>query len=375
MSFPPGHHSATHAVASSKGCWDTIRVDSLIHVRDTLPPSAPRMKRVSVNANSSVLVEWTGIDPEETDHLVLSRKKSGQSSFQPLIKMDSTNTRALVDTGLNTLQNRYSYKLLAHDVCNLETPQMGDPHTTINAEAHPVKNRTNRITWTQYEGASPKRYIIFRSRGKTGKFQPLTSVSPGKTVYFDTTATCSGLYAYRIKAVGLDQKPLLHSWSDTARSETEGVPDSTLTVRIKRTTVIGDENVLTEWEPPIAGQWAIEQYKILRKKGKGGAFRQINTVPAPATSYTDTRVNVQEQHYRYKIQPITRCKAEGKSGVGSSILLKGDRNENRTLLQWTPYLNWSEGVDKYKIQIKRPDGTWETIKTVGGKTTETEVSP
>ncbi len=378
LSFGPGKHDITHAIGNKWGCWDSIRIDSAVHVYDTLAPQAPRIERVSVSNNSSVLVDWK-VPPQQSkgsfDHFNMYRKKKGYPNFQPAWEIDTLANTALMDTGLITLEHAYSYKLQTHDVCGGESSQKGPPHTTMNLEAEPTNKRTVRLEWNHYGGKEPKAYLVFRKDQKSGNFKPIASVNPPEHTYFDTAAVCRGAYAYRIKAMMLADKPGVHSWSDTAKATPGGLSKELFSADIIRSTVIDDRDVLTEWQTPDIGHWAIDGYKVLKKGGNDSSFHAIKTIPAPANAYTDPDVDVNLDRYQYRVRSVSVCKTGLKSRIGSSILLTGSRNEDETRLEWTPYVNWDEGVDHYEIQIRRPDGSWETIETVNGERTKALIAP
>lgn len=62
------------------------------------------------------------------------------------------------------------------------------------------------------------------------------------------------------------------------------------------------------------------------------------------------------------------------SSNSSSILLKGNWENESSRLRWTKYDKWDTGVERYEVEkYNWSTGQWEKVKTVPGNATETNV--
>jgi hypothetical protein len=117
------------------------------------------------------------------------------------------------------------------------------------------------------------------------------------------------------------------------------------------------------------GQY-VTGYKILRSTDETN-FEQIALVPAYQNSYIDEDVDVNTTKYYYQIMSINVCLIDSKEGVKSdNIVLKAKADEAWGInLEWTPYLNWTNGVAFYIVEKLDENGQWKVIKQVNGSTT------
>jgi hypothetical protein len=279
-------------------------------------------------------------------------------------------TSTYVDnSGLNTLQNVYTYKLLTLDQCGYALPLSAlNPHTTINVTATPVNNNI-RVSWTKYLGCNVSSYEINRVNLANGTSQLIGTVPPNTLSYIDQGFYCPDEYSYRITATSICGNPYI-SLSDTSVA----VPANPLAgqkVEVVRSTVINDKDVLTEWLPPVLAPTRVIQYNVMRSTDNVN-FSEIASLPASALSYIDYDTDVHQQEYYYRIDVVSDCQVVGTlSNDGSSILLKSDWENEKTKLWWTKYTDWDTGVDYYIIEKENPFGQWDPVKTVPGTETQT----
>ena len=97
-------------------------------------------------------------------------------------------------------------------------------------------------------------------------------------------------------------------------------------------------------------------------------------VSANQNYFEDYSVDLQHKIYYYKVAAFNYCNILNvQSNEGSSILLKGDYDPNgKSLLRWTPYSEWNNGVDHYQLERQNKFGVWEPVKTTDPKTTEAD---
>lgn len=360
-------------VVNQGGCQDTFYMASPIVVYDSAPPLPTAISYVTVLDNSSVKITWPkSNEPDITKYIVyrLNLTSGGYDSIATLLQQPSS-IFTYVDSGLNTLQNAYTYKVQAHDYCGgFQLLENLMAHKTIEVS---VVGRfmKNDMRWNHYLGCDFSHYEIYRKENVNSSFVFLTSISKSINNYLDTTAYCEGEYAYQIKAVAICGDARFDSWSDTTKAFTTSDLGKQF-VDITRTTVVNDSYTLTEWKPPSYRSDLITSYNIYRSVDQVN-YNLIATVPSQASYYDDYNVNVDAKNYYYKVEIINTCNSATQQGrIGSSILLDVYESEITNILKWTKYTDWNSGIEKYVIEKLNSNGDWEQIKVVSGSITEWE---
>lgn len=374
----PGFYNVSLTITNDNGCYDTHTEVDFIEVYDTVPPPVTPILSVSVLSNTSVEVKWMPSQAFDLYEYRLFRYNQSTTGYDLIYTLVDTNNAnpnvnlVYVDNGLNTLNNVYTYKVQTVDRCQYKLPlSQSLAHTTINVTAQ-TQGTNIKVTWTPYGGCPVSVYEINRIEVPSGISQFVGSVNGNSQLTFtDTTLSCPFPYSYRITARDLCGNPY-HSLSDTAVA----TPVNSLAgqkVEVVRSTVIFNKNVLTEWTAPNMAPDRVQKYNVLRSTDNFN-FTVIASVPAGNYSYIDNTVNVNSNHYYYKVDVINDCNISGAiSNEGSSILLKSDWNQEKTKLDWSEYEKWDTGVDYYIIEKRNSDGQWIQIKMVDGSETETVI--
>ncbi|MCZ2276421.1 MAG: PKD domain-containing protein [Bacteroidia bacterium] len=373
----PGLYSVTLAVTNNGICTDSLVQIAYITVYDSIPPSAPQLLSASVKSDNEVTLTWMNVADADIWAYHLYRQNRLTAGWDLIYSVIDTNGVALnvintfTDTGLVTLCENYSYRLQAEDRCGNRNPLDSlTIHTTMNISAFDQGSGI-RVEWTPYSGCYFDEYELQRSEAGGGSWVEVAKLSSLITSYIDSSGLCPGIYNYRIKARSLCNSAY-SAWSDTSASGTEGVGRQV--VDIVFVTVMDDEYISLEWEPPLAFPDHVIGYELYRSSDKISYFR-LTSLSNTELKYDDYAVDVHNQNYYYMIIPLNDCNVEPDTGyIGSSILLKSEMNpETESVkLKWTPYEQWQDGVKEYIIQRKDGEHPWDTIRTVGGSRTETE---
>ncbi|MBL4703393.1 MAG: PKD domain-containing protein, partial [Flavobacteriales bacterium] len=371
ITFGPGTYDVQLIVTSADGCADTMSVNSMITVHDSIP-SETVLHRVSVLSDSSVIIEWGESMDVAFEHYTLFRKNLITGIFDAIDVINSSSVTSYVDAGLNTVDSSYCYIIVEADVCGNQIDIAdANEHCTINVSAEFAGIHHTDVSWTPYVGANITNYKLYRSvDGDT--LELIATLTPSILSYSDPTSFCNVEYNYKVKATNIGGNGLI-SWSDTARVIGEGIQDLQFS-NIIRATVLNDESVWIEWTVPSVASNFIENYNILRSTDTIN-FTSIAIVGVNDNSFEDIDVNVMEERYFYKIEVVNKCNAANKVGeVGTSILLQSKKiSETKGILYWSAYEGWKEGVDVYQIQMLNEFNQWVPVKTVMGNVLQSTV--
>jgi PKD repeat protein len=233
-----GRFKVTLEATDINGCTNKIEKDSFIGVNDdTVPPQVPLVKRATVQNNEEVLFEYhANTDPDFEKYIIYTDLKQVDES--------DINVTSYTETGLNTLEFPYAYKISAVDICHNQSAP-GELHRTVELKVTPGINAVE-LNWTPYSGFdNSKMYEIWRRKPEESSFSQLTTVHGDSTHYTDTATYCHQLYFYQVKTAETDSL-MQTSWSDTSGAEPEYVPLLPVPENI-RATVENNRYVRMEW--------------------------------------------------------------------------------------------------------------------------------
>jgi PKD repeat protein len=373
----PGIYTVSLTVINAGNCGDVKTKIAYINVYDTSPPAIAQLLDVTVTSNSTVDITWANIADPDLYEYALFRLNQLTGQYDNIYSAVDTNssgfnvTTTYTDSGLNTLQNVYTYKVQTINYCGNKIDLNNlTAHTSMNVTAMAAAKNIE-VSWTTYIGCNINEYEIYR-KSESGNFNLIATVPSNTTLFLDSALTCPVSYSYKIKATAICGNSYF-SFSDTSAA----IPESDLAnqfIDVVFSTVEDDKNVLTEWSPPQTAPEKVVRYDIYRSTDRVN-YALAGSVPKDELKFTDDNVDVHQQNYYYKIMIINECDVANIPGrIGSSILLNSDYNEmdETVKLRWTKYEDWNTGVEKYVIERKTADGAWETFKVVNGQTLETD---
>ncbi|PCH96343.1 MAG: hypothetical protein COB85_03660 [Bacteroidetes bacterium] len=370
--YTTGLSDVSLIVTNSNGCSDTVIKSNYINVFDTASPADPVIYTATVLSNTSIRVIWENIDEDYLTHYEVYRKDILSAYFISVGTFQKQSTLEFVDDGLNTLENSYCYKVQAVYECDIMTSvDELIEYCTINVTAYTSGDKIE-VEWSQYTGCSVGSYEVYRQKGNSSLSVHLATLPPTSYNYTDSSIICPDIYSYRIKATDLCGRSYI-SMSDTSTASPAENVFATQKTNVMRTTVVNNSAVLTEWTAPKIMPGNVSKYILLRSTDNIDFF-YLASIPVGIHQYVDNNVSVDEQNYYYKIDIVNTCQIESHPGAqGSSILLRSETINGRPLLQWTSYDNWDTEVDYYLIEKKNDQGTWEPVKKVSGKSTNTKL--
>ncbi len=371
----PGAYDVTLIVDDILGCSDTVTKPNYINVADTVPPPNPKVHRVTVQSDNSVRVDFEQFKGFGHKYYTIYRQNNG--NYQQIEQINDLYDTSYVDSLTNPLIQPQCYKVTVTNSCDL-TSQLDQArqHCTVELKAEVDTNQTN-LNWTPYVGwDNVDRYNILRQKLDTpSSYFKIGEVPGDQTFYSDTDIVCYQRYTYKIQAIDQDPNSYTYSLSDSSGAKPIYKADFPPNNLIKAT-VVNDENILLEWEPPK--QTEVNWYSIEKRAAGNQPNKSTSIVGEDKLRFLDESVIVDSNSYIYRVQPFDSCEVGGPfSNIGKTILLETEVTEDlRPRLKWTKYREWESGVDYYNIEIMQNDGSFEIIHQTDGpdQTTYTDTS-
>jgi len=362
----PGFYPVSLIITNSNGCSDTLIKTAYIEVNDFDPPAKSMIQVASVISDTSNFLSWNQSLATDFSYYEIYRKDILTGNYLSIRTINNRSIISITDNNnLNTLLNSYCYKIQTVDNCGYALPLDSlQEHCTINVTAKGISDDI-RVNWTPYIGANVTTYSIYRM--ELGSAIPVLvgTVHSNVLTINDTTLICPNLFSYRIKANNLNGNAIF-SYSDTSIAKPPYNILDHQKMDVVRSTVINNNEVLTEWKTPIIAPEKVTGYSIYRSLDDV-SFSLLTTVLPSVHEYIDNNVNVNTQNYFYKIKAVNSCNDAGtESNKSSSVLLKAELIDGNTHLNWTSYEGWNMGVEYYIIEKMNEQGEWEIIKTVDG---------
>jgi gliding motility-associated-like protein len=137
---------------------------------------------------------------------------------------------------------------------------------------------------------------------------------------------------------------------------------------LHRVSVTEDDQILIEWSAPTEG--SPSKY-LIERSTDGTNFEKIAEKKVGILSHTDKQVDVATTSYTYRVRVTDSCDhLPPYTNIGKSILLKVDAEGEAPELNWTTYVDWSNGIDFQEVQLRNDMDVFNTI----GSMTSTELS-
>lgn len=329
---------------------------------DTINPPEVNLLNVTVIDSNRIGIYFDTVPDQDVDSYRIYVSKNG-GSFNVLTTITDPQVMPVnyIHSNINTLLNRYCYKVYAIDSCNDNISELTEIHCAMELDGSQA-NLSNELHWYSYSGFNIGKYYINRSQGNG--WQVIDSVSGLDTSYLDTPLACNVKYSYKIEAkeAGGDHR-IFHSDS---LSLTPFDTISPVTPLMHFTSVLNDSTIKLSWEPSSLD---VNRYVIYRKN-KSGVFQSIDTT-RPDTFYFDRFSNKISKSHCYRIRAVDSCSGNqsGLSPEHCTIKLKTDtsRCKQKIELTWNDYQGWP--VDTFEIYRSVDSGKEQLLAKIPGDTT------
>jgi PKD repeat protein len=361
----PGFYSISLQVTNNTGCSDTLMKPAFIEVYDLNPPAKSPILAVTVVTNTSTEIIWSQSNADDFSYYEIFRKDIFTGNYSSLGTINNSSVTSFVDDhNLYTPANSYCYKIQTVDICGYRLPLDSlQEHCTINVSAIGA-NRDINVKWTPYVGATVTTYDVYRMEPANTTPVLIATVPSSILTITDTTIACPFSYSYRIKANNLNGNAI-SSNSDTCIAKPGDNILFHQKVDVVRSTVIDNNEILTEWKVPLIAPERVTGYAIYKSTDNIN-FLFLNTTPSSIHEYIDDKVDVNVQNYYYKIKAVNSCDVQTEGNNSSSILLKAELQDGNVQLNWTEYNGWNSGVDYYIIEKMNENGEWKALKRMDG---------
>lgn len=371
-----GANFSTHKLylQDSLGC-DTLFTPTFnIYVGDTMPINPNNdLLYVSVLDDTKVEMRYPlSQHPEFDSYLLYQINQQNELSLVKETKnrLDTFHTQ----TNLETINRSYCFATSQRNLCgaSLSKDQL-NIHCTINLQGQTDTN-VSLLSWNAYTGwDSVASYTIYQE--KEGQYDSIASVEGDQLNYADSLICSTAEFSFKVKAIqGGGNKQ--QSWSDTAQRE-PAYQNIVTVPHIWQATVPDNESNMISWTIDPISRRALSFYEIEQLKDNE-VWRKITTQPvvAPTKLTIEKQIDVQSHSYSYRIKTIDECGDSSTwSNIGKTILLQSKASEgNKSILFWTPYKGWPEGVAHYIIEEELPNGFFTELAKVTDKDTSFTIS-
>lgn len=360
-----GQYDVTLIATDKFGCKDTLLKPKYVTIGDTIPPENVPVRRASVLGDHAVELVFSKMN--SFDFNSYSIYKESGNVYRKIREISSINDTIFTDNLCNTLDQSYCYKVQVKNLCQMSSNLgLAKEHCTIETKAT-GEFESNRVVWSPYIGFDKiRQYQIWRADESSPAQYELIDTTDGKTLkYIDSVMSCFTRKYYRIKAIQ-DGGFREYSNSDTAAAKPYYV-NNTLPNYAWRTTVENNQFLRLEWLNNAWSRRGIKGYLVDKRYPDGRPIFTDRYFDAQDTVLEDPQVKVNDYSYVYTMRGIDNClDTTPWSNPAQSILLKGDFDvqANKPKISWNKYREWSQGIDRYDIERRLPDGSFVKIGAV-----------
>jgi hypothetical protein len=261
-----------------------ISEDAFIaRIFEDLPPAAPTNLHAAAVTSSEIDLAWTDRSANEDGFKI--ERKTGEGGAWSEIAATGANVTTYQNMGLAE-GTVYFYRVRAYnDIGNSAYSSeagvaiLTRPAAPTNLTATAVNERRINLSWTDHS-ASETGFRVERKVNAGDPWTTIGTVAANVTAYADTQVVENRTYTYRVLAFNSegDSAPSNEAWATT--------PDLTIPVAPSglQATALSATSARLTWTDNSYNEAG---FKVERKTGAGGAWAQVGTAAADATTWMD----------------------------------------------------------------------------------------
>ena len=281
-----------------------------------LPPAPALLTAATVN-NKQIILAWQDNSANE-DSFKLERKLETTGTYKQIAVLRA-NAKSFADTAL-AANTRYFYRVRAYnrgghsDYSNEANAATlpNRPSAPANLTATMVSNTQINLQW-QDNSANEDSFKI--ERGSTSSPQAFVEVAktgPNVTSYSDHGVSANTTFFYRVRAVNAGG---YSSYSNEANATT--LPNLPGTPGQLTATPVSNKQIDLAWQDNSTDE---DSFKIERKLGGAGVYKQIAVLRANAKSFVDTTLATSTTYF-YRVRAYNRTGHSSYSNEANALTL------------------------------------------------------
>lgn len=329
-----------YKIAGKKGTAET----GMSGIKSGYAIAQPKIAAVTAAGSQVLSLSWKKVSGATGYEIYRSNSLNGK--YRSVKKIKDAKTLSWKDKTVKT-GKKYYYRLRAYrqqkDVTGYSSDSKKIYGSTIKATKLTSVTSTKSghlfLKWSKITGA--KKYQIYRSEKKTGKYRRIATTKNGKTTsYSDKSGVAGKTYYYKVRVIN-------------AVNRTEGYSDDSKPVSGRQLICPEWKSIAANGSAGISLSWkkvsGATGYMIYRSTAKNGSYKKLKTLKGTGVvKYTD-KTGKKNQVYYYRIQ------ASGKAGESAYSAKSWCRILNTPVL--TNVLPQESGVMKL---------TWNKVEHAGG---------
>jgi titin len=341
-------------------------------VSATTPPTAPMApSHLTAGAVSNVQIDLTWQDQSNNEAGFKIERKTAEGAFAEIAAVGE-NVTSYSDPGLSQ-DTPYFYRVRAFNAAGqsgysneANATTLPDPPVAPDLLTATVVSKSQiNLAW-QDNSSNESNFVIERKilQGGTGTYAQIAVLGANLTSFNDTGLSANTMYCYRVRAVNAGGAS---DYSNEACGTT--LPNAPAAPSNLAATVSSKSQINLTWQDNSTNE---DSFKIERKTGSAGTYKQIAKVAKNVTSFSSTGLSANTPYF-FRVRAYNRGGNSGYSNEASattlpnapaapSVLTATTIGQSQINLAWTD--NSINEVD-FKIERKTLNGAYAEIAAVG----------
>jgi hypothetical protein len=356
------------------GCEFVSNISGDEFIDAVFPDTGPIIK-VEINADNDGYMEWEHIMTGDIVGYEIYRCSYGPNGEPQTLTIGVVNEAPWTFTDmLANPSGPYTYKIAARDVCDNKDTSLCRMASYLNVLSYEVCDTGIEMNWDSYSGweNTPSYYIVYNgfAAGNNVDYN-LVSLTPIDTVttlnYTDSELEYGGNNVYRIEAV--DTTTGYRAFTNFKHTYVNdyAAPEY---LEIQSASVLNHDSVeIKLGMTPTALSF---RYELQRFEPSTDSWEEVLVQDLSATfswDFIDDSRATDVFSYSYRIVVFNSCGLPvDTSNIATTMLLDGQANQERLVntLAWSPYGEWSQGVETYQIYRSTKTSEFELLTEING---------